>query len=142
MEALIVVVSLLVVGLFCIVFFARHRTLTVRMGFKVLVVDDDPMSITLVRAIFEREDFEVLSAESAREALRLVESEKPDLLLLDLMLPEIDGLTMCESLRQRAATAALPIIMLTGNHQRHWSCAGRGRVAFSHGLAPGRCSRL
>jgi DNA-binding response OmpR family regulator len=83
------------------------------MTARVLVVEDEPDIRTLVGYHLEREGFRVSAARSGPEALRLVRAAPPDLLVLDLMLPELDGLEVCRRLRQDPATAAVPIVMLT-----------------------------
>jgi DNA-binding response OmpR family regulator len=83
------------------------------MTARVLVVEDEPDIQTLVRYHLEREGFRVSGARSGPEALRLVRAAPPDLLVLDLMLPGLDGLEVCRRLRQDPATAGVPIVMLT-----------------------------
>ncbi|MEV6924083.1 response regulator transcription factor [Dactylosporangium sp. NPDC051485] len=81
------------------------------MGQRVLVVDDDPTVSDVVRRYLEREDFAVRLAGDGRAALDAYRAERPDLVVLDLMLPGIDGLEVCR--RLRAQDPGLPIIMLT-----------------------------
>lgn len=83
------------------------------MKFKILVVDDEPDVIELVRFNLENAGFDVISAESGDEALAKARQGSPDAVILDIMLPEIDGLEVCKLLRRDAATERLPIIMLT-----------------------------
>jgi DNA-binding response OmpR family regulator len=75
------------------------------------VIDDEDAVQRLVRFPLEREGYRVLGASSGEDGLRLVEAERPDLVLLDLMLPGMDGIEVCRRLRVLSAT--LPIIMLT-----------------------------
>lgn len=77
----------------------------------ILVVDDDPGIRQLLQVTFQIENFEVILAEDGQEALDAVEKEKPDLVVLDLMLPIIDGWQVCKQLR--VIYDDLPIIMLT-----------------------------
>ena len=77
----------------------------------ILVIDDEDAVQRLVRFPLEREGYRVLGASSGEDGLRLVEAERPDLVLLDLMLPGMDGIEVCRRLRVLSAT--LPIIMLT-----------------------------
>lgn len=79
----------------------------------VLVVDDEPMARTLLRLMLVRAGFNVAEAEDGFDALAKVKKNRPDLILLDVMMPGIDGFTVCETLRQEAETATLPIIMLS-----------------------------
>lgn len=77
---------------------------------KILVVDDEPAIVELIAFNLRKAGFETLTAASGEEALRQVEAVKPDLVLLDLMLPHTDGFTVCRQIRSRGTT---PIIMLT-----------------------------
>jgi len=83
------------------------------MAVKVLVVDDEKDIVELVRYHLEREGFQCLQAADGSTGLRLVREHHPDLLILDLMLPGLDGLEVCRQLRRDAATMRLPVIMLT-----------------------------
>ena len=83
------------------------------MSVKVLVVDDEKDIVELVRYHLEKEGFQCLQAGDGPTALRLTRQHRPDLLILDLMLPGLDGLEVCRQLRQDVGTARIPIIMLT-----------------------------
>jgi DNA-binding response OmpR family regulator len=77
---------------------------------KILVVDDDPKIVELIRLYLEKDGYWVLAADDGLEALALARQRCPDLILLDLLLPEMDGLDVCRIL---AAESEMPIIMLT-----------------------------
>ncbi len=77
------------------------------------MVDDEPDAIELIRFNLKASGYEVLTAEDGEEALAKARKFSPDMILLDVMLPEIDGLEVCKILRRDPATASLPIIMLT-----------------------------
>ena len=83
------------------------------MKSKILVVDDEPDAVELVEFNLRGAGFDVITAGNGDEALKKARTFAPDLILLDLMLPEVDGLEVCKILRRDPATAALPIIMLT-----------------------------
>jgi two-component system phosphate regulon response regulator PhoB len=83
------------------------------MKLKILVVDDEPEAIELVEFNLKQAGFDVVTAADGAEALKKVRAVSPALILLDLMLPEIDGLEVCKLLRRDPATAGIPIIMLT-----------------------------
>lgn len=83
------------------------------MSQSVLVVDDEPMARTLLRLMLVRAGFEVSEAENGFDALEKVEGNLPDLILLDVMMPGMDGFTVCQKVRAREETAELPIIMLS-----------------------------
>lgn len=80
---------------------------------RILVVDDEEDLIELVRYNLEQEGFQVKSAFDGESALKIARQELPDLLLIDLMLPGMDGLELCRSLRSDNRTASIPVIMLT-----------------------------
>ena len=80
---------------------------------KVLVVDDEKDITALVAYHLEREGFRVLQAHDGFQALELVKRERPNVLILDLMLPHMGGLDVCRRLRREPETARLPILMLT-----------------------------
>ncbi len=77
---------------------------------KILVVDDEVKIVRVVRAYLEREGYRVLEAHDGKEALEVARREKPELVVLDLMLPEISGWDVCRTLRQETS---IPILMLT-----------------------------
>ena len=80
---------------------------------KILVVDDEEDILELVRYNLEREGFRVTCAESGEKAMARTRQEAPDLIVLDLMLPGIDGLEVARRLKQNQKTAGLPVVMLT-----------------------------
>jgi two-component system phosphate regulon response regulator PhoB len=80
---------------------------------RILVVDDEPDVLDLVTYNLGQAGFQTETAADGAEALRKARSSTPDLILLDLMLPEMDGLEVCKLLRRDAKTSAIPIIMLT-----------------------------
>ena len=85
----------------------------VRVTPKILVVDDEPDAVELIEFNLKGAGFDVVTADDGTEALKKARTFSPDLLILDLMLPEVDGLEVCKILRRDSATAALPILMLT-----------------------------
>jgi two-component system phosphate regulon response regulator PhoB len=80
---------------------------------RILVVEDEPDVVELLEFNLRGAGFEVVSAEDGGEALKKAREHIPALIILDLMLPEVDGLEVCKILRRHPATAAIPIIMLT-----------------------------
>lgn len=83
---------------------------------RVLVVDDVSENVRLLEAVLAPRGYEVVSATDGRAALRLVETAKPDLVLLDVVMPGMDGYEVCRRLREREETAVLPVIMLTASN--------------------------
>ena len=80
---------------------------------RVLIVEDEPDIRDLLAHHLERDGYQVAKSRDGADALRQVKNSSPDLVLLDLMLPEMSGLEVCRRLRQDPATSALPIVMLT-----------------------------
>jgi DNA-binding response OmpR family regulator len=80
---------------------------------RIMVVDDDPDTLSILARYIRREGFIVVEASSGAECLDLVREYPPDVILLDLMMPEMDGFAVCRRLRMGSATAEVPVIMLT-----------------------------
>ena len=80
---------------------------------KILVIEDEPDIRKLVQYNLTQEHFNVVEAEDGKQALSLLQREKPNLVILDLMLPGLSGMELCKILRQRSDTSRLPILMLT-----------------------------
>ena len=80
---------------------------------KILIVDDEKDIVDLVAYNLEKEGYETLKALDGEKALQLIRTKNPDLVILDLMLPGIQGLEVCKRIRKVPETAAIPIIMLT-----------------------------
>lgn len=80
---------------------------------KILVIEDEPDIRKLVQYNLTQEHFNVVEAEDGEQALSLLQREKPNLVILDLMLPGLSGMELCKILRQRSDTSRLPILMLT-----------------------------
>ena len=83
------------------------------MAKRVLVVDDEPNIVMSLEFLMKRAGFEVSVARNGREALQALEGAPPDLLLLDVMMPEFDGYEVCERIRRHSAWDGTRIIMLT-----------------------------
>jgi len=80
---------------------------------RILVVDDEIGALTLIGIMLERGGFEVLKAKDADQALDLLELDTPDLIILDVMMPGMDGIELCRVLRERPVTSDLPILILS-----------------------------
>jgi len=81
---------------------------------RVLIVEDDPEGRAILKALLQEKNFTVLEAATGKEGLRLFQQEKPDLVILDIGLPDLDGLEVCRRLRKIRHTWLTPIIFLTG----------------------------
>ncbi len=80
---------------------------------KILVVDDEQMTTDLAKTFLEKHGFEVVIASDGEQALELAEEQAPDLILLDVMLPTIDGFEVCKKLKDNAMFKDTPILMFT-----------------------------
>ncbi len=87
------------------------------MSKKILVVDDNIDSIMILRSILESQGFTVLTAQSGLEALEIVARELPDLVLLDVMMPQMSGIEVLERIKTTHATSKVPVIMVTAKIQ-------------------------
>ncbi len=83
------------------------------MAAKILIVDDNLESVKLVGLMLERRGYEIAAARSGAQALEKAQSENPDLVILDIMMPDMEGYEVCRRLRANPTTATLPIIMFT-----------------------------
>ena len=80
---------------------------------KILVVDDTPKNVKLLADLLSVKGYSVVTAESGREALAQLETERPDLVLLDVVMPEMSGYEVCRKIRENVATQILPVVMVT-----------------------------
>jgi response regulator RpfG family c-di-GMP phosphodiesterase len=96
----------------------------------VLVVDDDPNLRALLRTSFELAHVRVQEAESATGASRLIETRQPDVVVLDVAMPVVDGLDFCRTLKADPATRAIPILLLTGSEVSEEAVSAVGADAF------------
>jgi len=87
------------------------------MNEKILVVEDDPGALRLAQYVLQYEGYEVLTATNGLVGLKKAQTEQPDLVVLDVMLPGIDGFEICHRLRANPQTAQLPILMLSAKAQ-------------------------
>ena len=83
------------------------------MNAKVLVVDDNPMNVKMLADILGFNGYDVVRASGGNEALARLGSERPDLVLLDVMMPDLDGYSVCRAIRDNPDTAMLPVVMVT-----------------------------
>ena len=87
------------------------------MKHSILLVDDDPNLRDMLRAMLEMGGFAVIEAEDGLDALEKLEEITPDVLVLDVMMPNLDGVSLCKQLRNDAEFVSLPIIILSGKTQ-------------------------
>jgi CheY-like chemotaxis protein len=103
---------------------------------KVLVVDDQPINVQLLKRKLEREGMAVATAHSGREALDLVAADKPDLILLDVMMPDMDGLEVCQHLQADDDTRSIPVIFITARTTKEGKIEGLGMGAVDYITKP------
>lgn len=80
---------------------------------RILVVDDEIGALTLIGIMLERGGFNVLKAKDANAALTVLDKETPDLIILDVMMPGMDGIELCRVIRERSETRAVPVLILS-----------------------------
>ena len=91
---------------------------------KILIVDDHAELLELLRLQFKDEGFAVATATNGVDAIRKTRALLPDLILLDVKLPELDGFAVCEILRNDPSTSSIPVVMITGLPGQLTRCAG------------------
>jgi len=106
------------------------------MAKKILVVDDEPSIVSLLKARLEASQYEVITAKDGQEALEKTGQEKPDLIILDIMLPKIDGYMVASMLKSDENTRDIPIVMLTARNLAQDIKAGMESGAVSYVQKP------
>jgi CheY-like chemotaxis protein len=91
---------------------------------KILVVDDQPVNVQLLKRKLEREGIQVVAAYTGNEALEVVTKEKPDLILLDVMMPDMDGMEVCQRLQELEETRSIPVIFITARSSKESKLEG------------------
>ena len=92
---------------------ADEETPQAAAGRRVLITDDEPITRMLVKLLLEKEKYEVLEASTGRQAVDIAKRERPDLLLIDLNMPEMDGYQAIAQIRRELTLATMPIVVLT-----------------------------
>jgi CheY-like chemotaxis protein len=87
------------------------------MKHKILVVDDNPDSVAIMRGILENRGYDVAAANGGAEALQFLKKEAVDLVLLDIMMPEMNGMEVLQRIKDDAASSRLPVILVTAKTQ-------------------------
>ncbi|MFH1304934.1 MAG: response regulator [Candidatus Omnitrophota bacterium] len=82
---------------------------------KILIIEDSPTALNLIKDAFENEGYNVMLSETGEEGVKKAESDKPDLVILDTLLPGIDGFEVCRRLKKTGGPAAPKVIIITGN---------------------------
>ncbi len=94
------------------------------MAEKILIVDDDVQTLRLVGLMLERQGYKILAASNGTQAIGMARSEHPDLILLDVMMPDVDGFSVARTLRKEPETTDIPILMFTARSQVEDKIAG------------------
>jgi CheY-like chemotaxis protein len=103
---------------------------------KILVVDDQPINVQLLKRKLEREGLTVMAAYNGLEALDLVAKDKPDLILLDVMMPDMDGIEVCQRLQSNEETRPIPVIFITARTSKEGKLEGLGVGAVDYITKP------
>ncbi len=115
---------------------AGPRTMIAMPDAKVLLVDDDPVILKLLQVNFEMEGYTVMTAADGVEGLEKARSERPDIVLLDIMMPRMDGLQVTQALKGDDSTKDIPIILLSAKAQASDIQAGRDMGADDYLTKP------
>jgi len=111
-------------------FLERSGPARSRSGPRVLVVDDDPSVREYVRASLELEGYVVSEAGGAEEGMRVIEREPPDLILLDVMMPNVDGWELLRRIHEQHGAGTIPVLMFSGTVNAAGEAASRGAQGF------------
>ncbi len=85
---------------------------------RILIVEDEPDIMELVKVTLSEDDYQIMEAKDGEVGFRLAVNERPDLILLDIMLPKMDGYEVCRRLKSDPTTATMPVLMLTAFGQK------------------------
>jgi CheY-like chemotaxis protein len=85
------------------------------MGCKILVVDDEPYMLRFIQILLERDGYQMLVARNGHEAIEVALRENPSLVIMDAMMPKMDGFTALRELKREPSTRPIPVIVLTAN---------------------------
>ena len=103
-------------------------------NYKVLVIDDDKPTRTLINIMLKRNNFDVALAENGADAFAQLENFTPDVIIVDYMLPDVNGIELCKQLRSRPDTSHLPILMLSAHSAN--IAAAEAKAAGANDYAP------
>jgi len=98
---------------------------------KILLVDDDPDFVEATKLVLESQPYEVITALSGEDGLKKAREEKPDLVLLDIIMPGVDGFQVCQQLKKDPQLAEIPVIMITSFSERYMETS----LGMSQGLS-------
>lgn len=111
---------------------------------KILVVEDDPMISSMYKTKFELDGFDVLTADNGAKGFELAKKEKPDIIMLDVILPQLDGFSVLDNIKKDKAVKNIPVIMLTNLGTEEDMAKGKKMGALDYfvkaSLTPGQVS--
>jgi len=102
----------------------------------ILIVDDVPVNLQALESILQTRGFRVVKATNGEQALEIVAQEKPDLILLDVMMPKMNGYEVCQHLKENPATSKIPVIFLTGRNDSYSVIKGFASGALDYVVKP------
>jgi CheY-like chemotaxis protein len=103
---------------------------------KILVIDDQPINVQLLKRKLEREGLDVIAAHNGQDGLKMIASAKPDLVLLDVMMPDMNGIEVCQQLQGNDETRAIPVIFITARTTKESKIEGLGVGAVDYITKP------
>jgi len=98
---------------------------------KILLVDDDPDFVEATKVVLESRPYEIITALGGEEGLKKAREEKPDLILLDVIMPDIDGFQVCQQLKKDLQLSQIPVIMITSFSEKYRETS----IGVSQGLS-------
>jgi len=98
---------------------------------KILLIDDDPDFVEATKAVLESRPYEIITALGGEEGLKKTREEKPDLILLDVIMPDIDGFQVCQQLKKDPQLSQIPVIMITSFSEKYRETS----IGVSQGLS-------
>jgi DNA-binding response OmpR family regulator len=104
------------------------------MGYKILVVEDDADARKIISLVLKLDGFIAMTAPSGPDALEYLENDLPDLVLLDVIMPDMDGYEVCQRIRSNLMTAHVPVVMLSGRNDE--ASIARGYAAGADDYLP------
>ncbi len=95
----------------------RNKRVNAKPGSKILIIDDSKTICSMLKKMMEQNQYQVFTALTAEEGLTIASQEKPNLIFLDIVLPNMDGFAALRKIRKSAETQNIPVMMMSGNHQ-------------------------
>jgi CheY-like chemotaxis protein len=104
---------------------------------RILIVDDSQLILNITRSILEKEGYSVLEAHDGKECFKVVEKLKPDIILLDVVMPDMDGWEVCKKIKETKATRDIPVVMFTTQaREKDFKKSIEYAGAYAHILKP------